>query len=384
MYDAISTLESTRNTTDVNKIPKVSYKNENENDTVALDNYTKNIIKNLRKLKDLAQKLSSKNRRKRSAMGDDDVIEYLLTLMDYILKQNRPLHVPPVNDGIDLIIEAIKSAPDIKTIKKKVLDLAETTELDLSKTTEGFKKSISQENDNISNITQIPARKCITFESIEDTKLMVHSSSNNEKNNRNFSKNNKILTTQPHKIIYNDINSEVNTDEEKVKIENKGKTTFEIFFDDDEDDIIVENTSKTKNLEGETSTTTEAINTVLTKIRSPTDKKSEELNTDTKTSLDWVNEAYNNEKRQIVETTTEKIIKATRTIKQKDKYANDMSSISEENVEKNEKLKDNSDEVYKRQMNLFNTLDYGTEKSILDSDSREVKYNVETFPLYFT
>lgn len=279
-----------------------------------------------------------------------------------------------VNDGIDLIIEAIKSAPDIKIIKKKVLDQAETTE--------GLKNSISQEDDYISNITQTPARKFITFESIddEDTKLMVHSISNDEKNHSNILKNNKILTTKPHKIIHNDINLKVSTDEENVK--NKSKPKFEIFFDDDEDDTIVENTSKTKDLEVETSTTTEAINTMPTRSRSPIDKKSKTLKKDTKTRLDWIDEAYNNEKRQIIETTTEKIIKSTRTIKRKDKYENGISSISEENVEKNDKLKANSDEVYKRQMNLFNTLDYGSEKSILDSDSREEKYNVETFPLY--
>ncbi|KPJ03010.1 hypothetical protein RR46_06168 [Papilio xuthus] len=75
-----------------------------------------------------AKKLSSAttNRRKRSAVGDDDAIEYLLTIMEYLLKQNYPLDATPVNDGIDLLIDAIKHAPDIKPIKKKVLDASTT------------------------------------------------------------------------------------------------------------------------------------------------------------------------------------------------------------------------------------------------------------------
>lgn len=59
------------------------------NKTEAIRTYTKNIIKNLRKLKDLAQRLKFSNRKKRE-LKDDDSLEYLLMLMEYLLKQNQP------------------------------------------------------------------------------------------------------------------------------------------------------------------------------------------------------------------------------------------------------------------------------------------------------
>lgn len=64
------------------------------NRTEAIRTYSKNVIKNLRKLKDLARRLTSKNRKKRE-LEDDDSLEYLLTLMEYLLKQNHPLDTFP-------------------------------------------------------------------------------------------------------------------------------------------------------------------------------------------------------------------------------------------------------------------------------------------------
>lgn len=64
------------------------------NRTEAIRTYTKNIIKNLRKLKDLAQRLTFRNRKKRE-LRDDDSLEYLLMLMEYLLKQNHPLDASP-------------------------------------------------------------------------------------------------------------------------------------------------------------------------------------------------------------------------------------------------------------------------------------------------
>lgn len=64
------------------------------NRTKAVHIYTKNIIKNLQKLKDLSQKLTFKNRKKRE-LKDDDSLEYLLMLMEYLLQQNHPLDTSP-------------------------------------------------------------------------------------------------------------------------------------------------------------------------------------------------------------------------------------------------------------------------------------------------
>lgn len=76
----------------------------NKNSTDFIVRYANNIVKNLKKLKDLAQTLSLKNsappsdghlRRKREAMKDEEAMEYLLTLMEYLLKQNHHLDVAP-------------------------------------------------------------------------------------------------------------------------------------------------------------------------------------------------------------------------------------------------------------------------------------------------
>ncbi|CAB3232358.1 unnamed protein product [Arctia plantaginis] len=114
MYDLVNSFEN-RNY----EKPKVS-DTRGLNSSVAIENFSRNILKNLRKLKHLAQTLNY-NRRAKRETRDDDAIEYLLMLMEYLLKQNHPLDAAPANDGIDLLLEAIKNAPDIKTVRKKVL-----------------------------------------------------------------------------------------------------------------------------------------------------------------------------------------------------------------------------------------------------------------------
>ncbi|KAH9629952.1 hypothetical protein HF086_017467 [Spodoptera exigua] len=120
MYEQLNSFESNHN------MPKVSAV-KGVNNSVEIENFSRNIIQNLRKLKRLAHTVSSSGRIKREISGDDDAIEYLLMLMEYLIKQNHPLDAAPVNDGIDLLIEAIKNAPDIKPIKKKVLEYTPAT-----------------------------------------------------------------------------------------------------------------------------------------------------------------------------------------------------------------------------------------------------------------
>lgn len=86
IYDTLTSFE--RNEDDIKL--KVSEKRVSDN-SLAIETYSRNIIENLRKLKMLGQKLSSNGRVKREAMGDDDAIEYLLMLMEYLLKQNKPV-----------------------------------------------------------------------------------------------------------------------------------------------------------------------------------------------------------------------------------------------------------------------------------------------------
>lgn len=96
MYEVLNTLENKgKNMTSKIKVNKVSAQNEKLNFTISIENYTKNIFENLRKLKDLVVRLNSKNRKKRSIMEEDDALEYLLMLMEYLYKQNQPLDATP-------------------------------------------------------------------------------------------------------------------------------------------------------------------------------------------------------------------------------------------------------------------------------------------------
>lgn len=98
MYEVLNTLENNgKNMTGQIKVSKVSAQNKKLNNTIAIENYTKNIFENLRKLKDLVVRLNSKNRKKRSIMEEDAALEYLLTLMEYLFKKNQPLNVTPGN-----------------------------------------------------------------------------------------------------------------------------------------------------------------------------------------------------------------------------------------------------------------------------------------------
>lgn len=59
--------------------------------SMSIETYSKNIVNKLRKLKKLATML--KPRRKRQTMIDNDGLEYLLMLMEYVLQQSQPLDV---------------------------------------------------------------------------------------------------------------------------------------------------------------------------------------------------------------------------------------------------------------------------------------------------
>lgn len=65
------------------------------NATVTIAQFSDNIIRNLKKIRQMAEVLNSGHRKKRDALRDDDAMEYLLTLMEYLLKQNYPLDAAP-------------------------------------------------------------------------------------------------------------------------------------------------------------------------------------------------------------------------------------------------------------------------------------------------
>ncbi|XP_045455783.1 reticulocyte-binding protein homolog 1-like [Melitaea cinxia] len=361
MYEVLNTLENNgKNMTGQIKVSKVSAQNKKFNNTIAIENYTKNIFENLRKLKDLVVRLNSKNRKKRSIMDEGDALEYLLTLMEYLFKKNQPLNVTPVNDGIDLLIEAIKNAPDIKLTKKKVLN-NDLTQMRKTNTiiTAHADNEITESNASSS----LFENKLKTFESIDEEHEEFNNSINTNFNRNIYQNSNDI----------DDLHKEFNN----VK-------KYEIFIDDtDEDESFPDTTTIIVE--------TEASITEPTRTLSPNKKETNSNDYETNDSknrikLEWVEENINNNEpeklSQPKETTTQMSQLVTRTVKANDKYADPISSMSQEDSETGFKNKE-ADESYKRQLNLLNSIDYGTEKSFVDSESREDKYNVESSPLYF-
>ncbi|CAH2261180.1 jg17200 [Pararge aegeria aegeria] len=365
-----------RNTTKYKeKHTKVNNEIKN-NDKVALEVYTKNIIENLRKLKNLAQKFGIKNRPKREAMEDDGLVEYLLILMEYLLKQKKQLRISPVSDGIDLLINAIKSAPDIKVSRKKVLEYVparveeETTESILT-----LPNAIKMDETNNTASYAVPKFK--TFESMdedeENSDYYQYYKKEHKSNNFNWKENGK---------------------------------GYELFTDEpEEDDGDVLTT--TKPLDIISKSLTHHIPTriplgILENGQSTSKQANDAHIHNSRIKLSWIEESYNQEEERkelprFTETTTQKqspthaaLVLFTRTRVNKkaklNKYDDPISSISKEITDEESKRTKyfNSEYVmYKKQMNFLNSLDYGTEKIDIDGDSKEDKPNVEQFPLYF-
>nr|XP_034825896.1 uncharacterized protein LOC117983451 isoform X2 [Maniola hyperantus] len=357
MYDVIKTLGPKTNQETTNN--KINNENKKINNAVTIEIYTQNIIKNLRKLNDLAHKLSFKNRRKRETMDDNGVLEYLLILMEYLLKQQNQLKISPASDGIDLLIDAIKSAPNIKATRKKVLDhIPLTMEIE---TTEAASiilntNEIADETNGTSNSNTV---KFKTFESIDEDE----ESSDLYQYNKKFHKKNKKGKFETEEIK-EDIIYTLTTPSYNINSADDEKTSASIHKDSNDTYISQYNRIK----------------------------------------LNWIEDSYNQEDERkelprFIETTTQKqspthtILAADVTItttrkkeKKADKYDDPLSSISRESEDEDRKRTKNLNPeyvMYKKQMNLLNSLDYGTEKIEIEEDSTEEKSNVEQFHPYF-
>ncbi|XP_045762302.1 uncharacterized protein LOC123865356 isoform X2 [Maniola jurtina] len=411
MYDIMKPLGPKTNQTKNNNV-------KNNKDTSAIEIYTQNIIENLSKLKNLAQKLSCKNRKKREAI-DDDVVEYLLILMEYLLKQQKQLKISPEYDGIDLLIEAIKSAPDIKATRKKVLDPL-NMEMETTKAASSFLNAnkIIDETVDTSNAI-IPKFK--TFESIdedeESSDLYQYNKKFHKKNNFKQGKFEAKDVTPSYDI---DLSDDGKTSAVLDKTDTKKKDDskeIEVFIDDADDDagiIMTTTESPDKSIVEVEESETVRYNTPM-RTYYPHNKLRDEQSVHKDTNdtyirqynrikLDWVEDSYTQDEERkelprFIETTTQKltpthtilaaevILRTTRKQEKKaDKYDNPLSSISRETEDENRKMtkKLNPENVmYKKQMNLLNSLDYGTEKIEIEEDSTEEKSNVEQFPPYF-
>ncbi|XP_063833767.1 uncharacterized protein LOC135082930 [Ostrinia nubilalis] len=420
MYNLLTRFEKVQENSTKPKMNK-----ENKLTTATIERFSRNIINNLRKLKNLAKMLNSR-RKKRNAMRDDDAMEYLLTLMEYLLKQNYPLDAAPVNDGIDLLIEAIKSAPDIKPIKKKVLQLP--VNIRISRTTEPIPYGMSKMD------TYSDSRKASDDSAYNDTVSDTREhSSNQEKDSEDFkyqpgknifdsgaAGNTEVYyekgepSATPKKLMDTTVpgsfgifgNVDETTEYNKFKklesIAKESNKKFELFNSDlDDDEVEVSSTTVVSNAE------TEMDNAVTVTIPLETtegnaDDRSKQYNInsadvsgnsagDKRVVLDWLDDGYedNKEVRQTknvtVAQTVAPVITTTKAV-----HVDNVSTLTKEASDEEEKkrmMKINvHDVMFKKQMDLLNSLDYGTERSEADdTESKEgdERYSGDVFPSYF-
>ncbi|XP_061380709.1 uncharacterized protein LOC116775380 isoform X2 [Danaus plexippus] len=403
MFDVLNTLEQKAK-------PKNSYKVSDNtskyNDTLAIDTYAKNVIKNLRKLKDLAEKLSFKNRQKRTIIDDDDAIDYFLMLIEYLLKQNRPLDVSP-GDGIDILIEAIKNAPDIKSVHKVVFhnDTVETNENVIATTETRLAATFYNVNKNMEKIHFQQVNDSVKeFDSMDADEGYADIYDNKTYHQKELKVNRFFDIEVTEKVIDTTMEPKVyvaNNDEEKINIildrydTDKGddKRGFEVFTDDtDEEGPII---SSSRAPEVETEMDIEAVThkmpkrtTMPPQVTETSEKHSvPDAKSDKQANLDWTeleNSSREEERRDVVErkrsTTQTPTQLATRTLKKAaHKYPEPTSSSSREDEEAQAKTVNPEYLMRKKQLNLLNSLDYETEKSVIDAESKEDKYNSEVF-----
>ncbi|XP_045505587.1 uncharacterized protein LOC123702000 [Colias croceus] len=369
MYNALLSLQGNVNSTDIK--PRETKVNNS-----TLDAYSERVIKNLRKLMNLSQRLNPKKRFKREAMGDEDAIEYLLMLMEYLLKQNKPVDATPVNDGIDLLLEAIKNAPDIKPIKyirQNVVKFkpvrpsptrtTESLEND-SRTLNTVENKIMNGEDNLlKTIESFGHEESMKFIKIDKHVTPAYDSNVNIHNARKF--NTKEEETSDSVPVY--ISTKQDSAHKGDEFEDKLiKSKYDIYNADAEEeyDDIKEDKDEIK--------TTLDTNTKYDRFQiSP--------------KLDWVEDKMDQELKMsspVTESTTKLTTEARRTHKARlvtrtskkrmDKYANPVSSMSSEEIDtKKQNKKSTNDRV--KPMDLFNSLDYNTEKMEIESDSKEDK-----------
>lgn len=341
-----------------------------------------------------------------------------------------------VNDGIDLLIEAIKSAPDVKPIKKKVLQA--NTLHHAAKTNKIESASILFSNLSNEDSSFDYSNKQTKEEN--DTSYI-----GSETAEQNASQGND--KDQLGKIIFDDTNTEAvyykkdtdTTDPPLIMFEttivpraygrNRAETTehnnfdklekavkeetkkIEVYIGDVEEEDNVEVTTTTTlatdlDVEGEPVTITVPMET--TEFRLPEVKERQKnINSvdvsgssdgDKRIPLDWIDEGDEQDTKEIrspvnktttqraqtIETTT-KVLTTTK----KPERLDNISSITKELGDEFDKKRNSinvEDVMFKKQMDLLNSLDYGTEKSdVEDSESKDgdERFGGDAFPSYF-
>lgn len=325
-----------------------------------------------------------------------------------------------VNDGIDLLIEAIQNAPDVKLIKKKVLHdipttrptttryhhyptTTRTTSVDLSYFQEDSisdSNRTSNEENNLStkNNKNLAIEQAIDNE--EDITQIVYY--------KRFDDSDKTTTNNEFDIT---TEGEVKNISGKSKPEKTGFDRFEsalgdtrryeVFNSDLEEEPIIPIIATTDIAPTTIATVTVTVKKVKENKFVPLRNYKVDYDpvSENRTKLDWIEENFGKEIREYKEdnvpnttvNTTVAIIDTTETtnINLVDQSVDDISSLTleKEEEEKKKKSKASADEVmYRKQMEFLNSLDYGTEKSEFDESELlkdDEKYPGDGFPLYF-
>ncbi|XP_059055817.1 uncharacterized protein LOC131849720 [Achroia grisella] len=378
---------------------------ENDN-SKAIDNFSRNIIVNLRKLNNLARTLNTRGRKKREILKGDDGIEYLLMLMEYLIKQNYPIRTAPVNDGIDLILEAIKNAPDIKSVKKKVLDTNTTSKpihMPREDSISDNSNRISKEDNFRSTLNDFNSKNAEQFQDVANlniykngkevenkTDLSVYENTITQVSLRNNDYTEEPVSELPFEYATNERNSSGVTQFDGHERDNEKK--LDIFSADfnDENDIGDDLTSTTlnSNSDADNSMSSTQIPDTTTEIKQ--DKIimrhfiAGTANDSIKSKIAWADEDYSDETGNVTDITTDPLTLT----KMPKKGIQNISSISSE-VQDTKKLSHlNTEEIIsKKERDFLNSLDYGTERSLLEeSDSKdnvEDRFSSDSFPSYF-
>lgn len=335
------------------------------------------------------------------------------------------------NDGIDLLIEAIKSAPDIKPIKKKVLQYVPVKIIGPSDSTESREENVSKRKK-----VRKPAAEIVTTTKkeeieVDDTDIVRDEVRKNldayttpaetsTKRDVVIADLSDIITEYPSKVYMATYDNYENTEKpffEKVVSDvkdigepNKGMKKGDTLKEDDSDSIVLDEDNKKvipKNppdVYAEAQTEAQVVDSThkarnekgkMRHYQSKNSNKPRTGNKEPKTKLDLINEAYEEEIKEQITLTTRRPasmkagrIKGETGNRDKKKMLGDVSSITKEIDELKEK-KESEDLIYRKQMDLLNSLDYGTEKSTAEeSDSKDLsssldKVNSDSFPNYF-
>lgn len=373
-----------------------------------------------------------------------------------------------MNDGIDLLIEAIQNAPDIKPIRKKVLDYTPalysdttttTTSLNISSSadtkseddspSESDKTSSSDDNsqsklkenkDFIETVADDEKefeeklqfdRRAETDKMDEITELAFFSNLGGAESNIMLEPDNVFETTTVRLIkpleletsdkLYSrgDLNLEKTLSGESYNLDKSidysegGGKKIEVYTGDMEEETVIQSTV-TKEPDITSTMSTEFLTKAVQDDNSKAKIKYQNVETldndsvDKKSKLKWIEENFgketeneftdfeeNNSTLVITPVTVEAITSKTLDKLDVTSSTRAKSGVSEvverekNEIEKKTAAKLSAEEVmFRKQMELLNSLDYGTERAeVFESDSKdsnvEERYTGDSFPSYF-